>query len=725
MLSNSLNQKSQNTLSFQTYKYNTNNIPQNKIRYNTRYTNTQNKSSAPIPFNNQFLYKSENKKGFNQMTLPTFSQNNDILLTNSKAYTSISKGRTPITNSSNWNNIAFKEVKWKNNFYNKTYNSLINNYLKNNRNFLLQSYNVNNNYGATAKNLGFYNVNLNSKKTNNINNPINKNKKNLLYSKKNGIYSYASSTLSNSYNNILKNNSQKNTLYDYYKNIIQIQNAKEGLNSKIVKNRMADEENIKKINKIQAVWKGIYVRELMSYYWNFNKFQRELEKIFKNYYWKDFLNKLKNYNLNKEKKDYNKILDDYNNILKKFNEYKNNVNKNKNIELIKEKTHFEIINTRKIINNEEINSNEKEDKENIKLKSVNKNKNIKDSLQHFNKNLNIINNDKFYFEKTKKENKKENINQINSASFSLINKSPKKISNDNKKIKENNKNNLFIIENQKGFNFENEKEFNKDDLNIEKNNNFNIFNKNKINKNENENEIKKGKINQQKLLISNKSDFSIKNEERKKSDKMTITEENNEIKTDKNIFIKENKNIEYIKNKKENKNEIKNYNLINEIEKGDALEINPYEIKRTKIKTNKISQQNNIKILVSDNNIPNQKTKNNLMKMIFPIKLKEILLKNIRKRYFTDLINKLKMIYFYRVLIKLKKNKEKKFKKKGIEKLKEKIAVVKLRNYFAKELGKYQIKNLAKKYLDFKWNKGLLFLANIIITNNIKNKNNK
>ena len=723
MLSNSLNQKSQNTLSFQTYKYNTNNIPQNKIRYNTRYTNTQNKSSAPIPYNNQFLYKSENKKGFNQMTLPTFSQNNDILLTNSKAYTSISKGRTPITNSSNWNNIAFKEVKWKNNFYNKTYNSLINDYLKNNRNFLLQSYNVNNNYGATAKNLGFYNVNLNSKKTNNINNPINKNKKNLLYSKKNGVYSYASSTLSNSYNNILKNNSQKNTLYDYYKNIIQIQNAKEGLNSKIVKNRMADEENIKKINKIQAVWKGIYVRELMSYYWNFNKFQRELEKIFKNYYWKDFLNKLKNYNLNKEKKDYNKILDDYNNILKKFNEYKNNVNKNKNIELIKEKTHFEIINTRKIINNEEINSNEKEDKENIKLKSVNKNKNIKDSLQHFNKNLNIINNDKFYFEKTKKENKKENINQINSASFSLINKSPKKISNDNKKIKENNKNNLFIIENQKGFNFENEKEFNKDDLNIEKNNNFNIFNKNKINKNENE--IKKGKINQQKLLISNKSDFSIKNEEKKKSDKMTITEENNEIKTDKNIFIKENKNIEYIKNKKENKNEIKNYNLINEIEKGDALEINPYEIKRTKIKTNKISQQNNIKILVSDNNIPNQKTKNNLMKMIFPIKLKEILLKNIRKRYFTDLINKLKMIYFNRVLIKLKKNKEKKFKKKGIEKLKEKIAVVKLRNYFAKELGKYQIKNLAKKYLDFKWNKGLLFLANIIITNNIKNKNNK
>ena len=59
--------------------------------------------------------------------------------------------------------------------------------------------------------------------------------------------------------------------------------------------------------------------------------------------------------------------------------------------------------------------------------------------------------------------------------------------------------------------------------------------------------------------------------------------------------MQENKSMEYIKKKKEDKKEIKNYNLVNEIEKGDALEINPYEIKRTKIKTNKISKQNNIK----------------------------------------------------------------------------------------------------------------------------------
>ena len=40
------------------------------------------------------------------------------------------------------------------------------------------------------------------------------------------------------------------------------------------------------------------------------------------------------------------------------------------------------------------------------------------------------------------------------------------------------------------------------------------------------------------------------------------------------IFIKENNYIEY-------KKEIKNYNSVNEIEIGEGIEINPYEIKRS------------------------------------------------------------------------------------------------------------------------------------------------
>jgi len=179
MLSNSLNNHQfQNTLSFQAYKYN-NKYPQNKIRYNNRYANIQNKASAPITsnnYNNQFLYKSENKNGYNKMSLASNSQNNDLVLINPRTYTSIVKGKISTTqNSLNWNNIGFKEVKWKNKFSNKTYNNLLNNndYAKNNKNYLFQSYNINNNYGATAKNLGFYNINNNTN-----------NNKNILYSKK-------------------------------------------------------------------------------------------------------------------------------------------------------------------------------------------------------------------------------------------------------------------------------------------------------------------------------------------------------------------------------------------------------------------------------------------------------------------------------------------------------------------------------------------------------------
>ena len=702
MLSNLNNPNSKNTFSFQAYKYNTKYTP-NKIRYNTRYGNSQNKDSAPIAsnsYNNQFLYKSENKKGYNQMSLPAYSLNNDVLLINPQTFTSISKGKISHTqNSMNWNNIGFKEVKWKNNFSNKTYNNITNNYnSKNKQNLLFQSYNINNNYGATAKNLGFYNINTNTNSTTKKGN-----NNNILYFKKNSLFNSYASTSTNSYNNI-NNTQQKNSLYNYYKNIVQIQNAREGLNSKVIKDRMTNEENIKKINKIQAVWKGIYVRELMDYYWNFNKFQEELAKIIDNYYKKDFLNKLKNYKANKKQIESDKLLEEYNNLLKQFNEYKKNIEKYKNNEYKQEKINFEILSSGKVINVEEIiinnieeNEIEKEE-ENIKLKSVNKKK-----LNDFSsQNLNIIKNDKFCFNSIKKEK----IYEINNSFFSLINNLSKPVINDNEKISEE-KNKIFVIENQKGFYYEKEKVFNKDDLSIEKKSNLNIIN------NKTEPEIKKE--NKQILLISNKSDFTIKNAEKKKCDKMTeITEEINPIKENKIIFKKENNYIQYKKEKKE----ISNYNSVNEIEKGDGLEINPYEIKRTKIKS--ISKQNDLKIIIS-NEVFKEKSKKNLMKIIFPIRLKEILIKYIKKNHYLNLINKLKKISFISILLKVKKNREKNSKKKGMEKLKERIVIIKLRKYFEKEIGKYKIQILAKKYLYLNWNKGLLDLSKNII----KNKSNK
>ena len=192
----------------------------------------------------------------------------------------------------------------------------------------------------------------------------------------------------------------------------------------------------------------------------------------------------------------------------------------------------------------------------------------------------------------------------------------------------------------------------------------------------------------------------------------------NIIKINKNIFEKENNNLEY---KKVKKIEIKNYNSMNEIEKGDALEINPYEIKRTKINKKEISKQNNINVIVSNNNIFNEKSKKNLIKIMFPMRLKEILIKYIKKNFFLYLLNQLKKISFISILIQIENNKKKKLKKKGMEKIKERMVLMKLRKYFEKEMIKYQIQNLLKKYLYLKWNKGLMDLSNIIIND----KNNK
>ena len=204
MLSNSNNSSNQKTFTLPTY---INKKIHSKI--NTRYGNVQNKSSAPIAYNiqnNQFLYKCENRKGYNQMKIPSFSKNNDILLINPNTYTTVSKGKITSPNSINWNNIGFKEIKCQNSFKTSTYKP---NIINMNNNNLFSSYNLSNNYGAMAKNLGFYNINANS--NNNSNNNINRNKyskfnynnnNNLLYSKKIGLKS-------NSNNNSININNKK------------------------------------------------------------------------------------------------------------------------------------------------------------------------------------------------------------------------------------------------------------------------------------------------------------------------------------------------------------------------------------------------------------------------------------------------------------------------------------------------------------------------------------
>ena len=517
----------------------------------------------------------------------------------------------------------------------------------------------------------------------------------------------------------------------------------------------------------------------MSYYWNFYHFQKLLEKFFNNKYRKKFLMNLKKKDLvgdlNKKKREYNNLKNEYDKILKQLNEYKKNNEKNK-----KQKIKFKIEkkNQFNILQNEKINSNQKIEEEIPKLKSLNKKKDT----------LKIINNDNIIYERVKKEN----IYEKNHSSFAII----CHISKENKETeaieKENNK--IYMIESQNGFNYENRKLFDIQDLSVDKNNDLNIFGykpnkENKVkennffinerfpifgqikaeNKQENENK-------ELLLLISNQNNIMIKKDEKNRCDKTTETTKehiNNLIKPNKNsellykgiktlnkdkkeqifkkennfieikkkenvpVFIKENNSIEIKKKEnvpvfiKENNfiefkpinidKKVVNYNLINEIEKGDALEINPYEIKRTKINKKEISKQNDINVIVSKDNIFNEKSKKNLMKIILPIRLKEILIKYIKKNFFLYLINQLKKISFIYILYQIKENKDKKLKKKGIEKIKERMLLIKLRKYFEKEMIKYKIQNMIKKYLYLKWNKGLIDLSNIIINN----KNNK
>ena len=766
MLSNGHNSLNKKTFTFPTH---INKKAPN--RTNTRYENVQNKSSAPIAYNiqnNQFFYKSENKKGYNQMKIPSFSKNNDLLLINPNTYTTVSKGKVTSPNSLNWNNIGFKEIKCKNTFTTSNYKS---NLLEKNNN-LLSSYNLSNNYGAMAKNLGFYDINSNqnNKKYSKYNN------NNLLYSKKTGLKSSYGSTLTNSnnsINNLNRNSKQKDSLVDYYKKITQIKNAREGLNSKVIKDRMNNEDNIKKINKIQAVWKGIYVRELMSYYWNFYHFQKLLEKFFNNKYKKKFLMNLKKKDLvgdlNKKKREYNNLKNEYDKILKQLNEFKKNNEKNK-----KQKIKFKIEkkNQFNILQNEKINSNQKIEEEIPKLKSLNKKKDT----------LKIINNDNIIYERVKKEN----IYEKNHSSFAII----CHISKENKETeaieKENNK--IYMIESQNGFNYENKKLFDIQDLSVDKNSDLNIFGykpkkENKVKENNffiNERfpifgqikaENKQEKENKELLLlISNQNNIMIKKEEKNRCDKTTETTKehiNNLIKPNKNsellfkgikklnkdkkeqifkkennfieikkkenvpIFIKENNSIE-IKKKENNPVFIKennfiefkpenidkkvvNYNLINEVEKGEALEINPYEIKRTKI-SNKISPQNNIEVFASYN-LFNEKSKNNLTKIIFPIRLKKVFIQYMKKIYFPELINQLRKISLLYALIQIKKKYEIKMKKISLKKLKEKAMLLKLRKYFKVEMDKYEIKKMIRKYVYKKWNQGLLDLSKIIINN--------
>ena len=136
----------------------------------------------------------------------------------------------------------------------------------------------------------------------------------------------------NNNNNLYRNRdigeeSKKSTLYENYKDLIKMNtfsNLSINNNSQNTSKIILYPELKEKLIKIQSVWRGVYVRELMNFYWNLNDFKEILNKIFNNHlynYFLSFINKLKrddNYNSKKYFIDNNKLRQNNKNERKKI-----------------------------------------------------------------------------------------------------------------------------------------------------------------------------------------------------------------------------------------------------------------------------------------------------------------------------------------------------------------------------------------------------------------------
>ena len=355
---------------------------------------------------------------FKQNTNPVLSNRENRILKFKNSYSNKNQNEVPKTYGQD-SNIVKTNDNSNNNGISK--NKVIINNLKSpktNRNNLSNPY--------------FQNVNLNSDykrktETKKPNNQLN----NDFISKRKNIYKNTTEKDNNKDKDREKitnsNNSNSLTLRQYYKNVTQKQksfpiNINESNNLNYLRNKNAfnknklnrpNEEYIKNVCKIQSLWKGKYVRKLMSYYWNLSNFKDILESVITNHSKKKFFNKIRltknkkdisygrkiddyskikkdfeelKRNSTKKEKEYDKLLEKYNSIVKKFDELKKKNNENEkiinkyNIKINKDKDNISKVNEINNNNNFQINNNNK------------KTKKFDDIKQEKKEELNIISN---------------------------------------------------------------------------------------------------------------------------------------------------------------------------------------------------------------------------------------------------------------------------------------------------------------------------------------------
>jgi hypothetical protein len=245
--------------------------------------------------------------------------------------------------------------------------------------------------------------NSNIKDLNNIY-PYNKNPTRFYY-----IYKNRSNNLYRNRN--ISEESKKSTLFENYKDLIRMNTFSKLSNNKNNHKFILYPGFREKLVKIQSVWRGAYVRELMTFYWNLDNFKDILNKVINNHlndYFVVFINNLKNYksikknkrqkyifetnndkDLNKYKKELNQKNRDYENLLKNYNS------------LVERCTELQ-----QIVNQNNINN---------LSKSENNKKNI------IRKELNLdSNNLEMKSKDTKKENNITQNNKSNSKKFDII-----------------------------------------------------------------------------------------------------------------------------------------------------------------------------------------------------------------------------------------------------------------------------------------------------------------
>jgi len=534
----------------------------------------------------------------------------------------------------------------------------------------------------------------------------------------------------------LTNEPKNGTLYDSYRNLAKMKTFgklsmyNNSYNSKIINSFQRYKD---KIVKIQSIWRGAYVRELMTFYLNINKFKIIIDKVIKchlydyficlidivtkgnkNHFKKNsadriFVNQRYKYSKYKEKdknrEKENKRLDEYKQALSQKEADYQNILQNYN-SLVTE--------LQNIINSNE--ENNTIDKNN--LKDILKNHKFKNILKKFD----IISpeqKDKFYLTKGDNDIKNEKLKTMNDNNQSITNHfiSNLKIINNEQILLDNSEANKSITKENIFDKNEGEKKRDleyKDTINKEIISQFMIENKYKDNdKNKPQN------YQERNIIICQNEIFTLDGKANPQlySNNLNNMNGNNIIDNNKQGFSyiqKEEK--ETIPNDNKNMNR-KNYNLTNEIEKEYSLEINSIIMKKTKNneKDILITHENIFEVLYKDNSIFTEKAKKNMMKIILPIRLKITLREFIHRSIFSLLINILKKSSDEH----LEKNDSANIKE-FIKEEREKARSIKssfYNKYHVEQVKKKELHKFLADYAIYKWNKLLYEIAKEIINN--------